>query len=240
MRQLHTQEKEQFRKLFQQESIDRFDDRFKILEIFLTTERHMTVDEISRLLSEHGQSYPPAFIVETLKLLCDYGFAQKNRFQNGAVRYEHRHPCQHHDHMVCTKCGKIIEFENRQMEQLQYQIASDYNFHMLQHKMEIYGICEDCIQSQAEKMPLTDARPGERVIIESFQSGMMAKTRLLSMGLRPGDLIEIITRQSHGQMVVSSGCKRFVLGYGLAHKILVRHTDQAPDVSDAECVETLE
>jgi Fur family ferric uptake transcriptional regulator len=124
------------------------------------------------------------------------------------------------------------------MERLQYQIATDHDFHMLQHKMEIYGICGDCIQVQEKKMPLTDARAGERVIIESFRSGMMAKSRILSMGLRPGDLVEIITRQSHGQMVISSGCKRFVLGHGLANKILVHHTDQTPDVSDAECVET--
>ncbi|RTZ97426.1 MAG: Fur family transcriptional regulator [Deltaproteobacteria bacterium] len=236
MRPIHVQEKEQFRKLFKQEKIDRFDDRFKILEIFLTTERHMTVDEISRLLSEHGQSYPPAFIIETMRLLCDYGFAQKNHFQNGAVRYEHRHPRQHHDHMICTKCGKIIEFENQQMEQLQYQIATNYDFHMLQHKMEIYGICGDCINIRDKEMPLTEARPGERVIIESFKGGMMAKTRLLSMGLRPGDLVEIISHHSHGQLVISADCKRFVLGQGLANKILVRHTDQAPD-PDATCEE---
>ncbi len=240
MRQIHTREKEQFRKLFQQENIDRFEDRFKILEVFLTTEKHLTVEEISGLLNQHGQSHPPAFIIETLKLLCDYGFAQKNSFQNGAVRYEHRHPCQHHDHMICTKCGKIIEFENRQMEQLQHQIATDYNFHMLQHKMEIYGICGDCMHVREQGMPLTDARPGEHVVIDAFKSGMMAKTRLLSMGLRTGDIVEIITRRSHGQMVVSSDCKRFVLGHGLANKIMVHPTDKVPENPDDTCTETFD
>ena len=118
MRQIHAQEKEQFRKLFQQENIDEFEDRFKILEVFLTTERHMTVDEVVQLLAQNGQTYSPTFIIETLKMMCNYGFAQKNRFEKGGIRYEHRHPCQHHDHMICTKCDKIIEFEDKQMELL--------------------------------------------------------------------------------------------------------------------------
>jgi Fur family ferric uptake transcriptional regulator len=240
MRQIHAQEKEQFRKLFKQENIDQFEDRFKILEIFLTTERHMTVDEVAQLLTQHGQTYSPTFIIETLKMMCDYGFAQKNRFENGEIRYEHHHPCHHHDHMICTKCGQIIEFENDQLERLQAKIASNYNFHMLQHKMEIYGICGNCMQMQARMMPLTQARPGERVRIESFNSGQQAKTRLLTMGLRSGDIIEIITRQPQGQMVVSADCKRFVLGRGLAQKIIVAYTNQLPEAADAACVKTFD
>ena len=238
MRPIHAQEKKQFRKLFEQESIDRFEDRFKILEVFLTTERHLTVDEVSRLLARHDRSYSPTFIIETLKMMCDYGFAQKNRFENGDVRYEHRHPCHHHDHMICTKCGRIIEFENEQLEMLQMQIVANHKFHMLQHKMEIYGICGDCMRMQARRMPLSRARPGEHVKIESIQSGREAKTRLLTMGLRCGDIIEIITRQPLGQMVVSADCKRLVLGHGLAQKIIVTNTKQLSIATDATCVET--
>lgn len=240
MRPIHAQEKEQFRKLFKQENIDQFEDRFKILEVFLTTERHLTVDEVAGLLSRHGHAYAPAFIIETLKLMCDYGFAQKNHFENGDVRYEHRHPCHHHDHMICTKCRRIIEFENDQLELLQVQIVKNYRFHMLQHKMEIYGICEDCMQMQARKMPLTQARPGDRVKVESIQSGRQAETRLSTMGLRAGDTIEIITSQPQGQMVVSVDCKRFILGHGLACKIMVEYAQSLSETDSVICRETFD
>lgn len=235
MRHIHAQEKEQFRKLFKQENIDQFEDRFKILEIFLTTERHLTVDEVAALLSKHGRTYSPAFIIETLKLMCDYGFAQKNRFENGEVRYEHRHPCHHHDHMICTKCGRIIEFENSQLEILQVEIVQNYRFHMLQHKMEIYGICETCMQTQAGKISLIQAHPGERVKVKSIQGGRRAETRLSTMGLRTGDTIEIITSQPQGQMVVSVDCKRFILGHGLAKKIMVEYAPAQMGSGDATC-----
>ena len=140
MKQIHIQEKEQFKKLFKQEQIDNFEDRFKVLEVFLHTEKHVTIEEMVELLNRVGWRLEPEFVRETMKLMCRFGFAQKSRFDNGDLRYEHRHLGQHHDHMVCTKCKKIIEFENEQLEELQIKIAATQGFHMLQHKMEIYGI----------------------------------------------------------------------------------------------------
>ena len=91
MKRVHSREKEQFKKLFQQENIENFEDRFKILEIFLQTERHVTVSELVQLLNDNGYSFAPDFVRNTLKLMCRFGFARKNRFDNGEMRYEHRH-----------------------------------------------------------------------------------------------------------------------------------------------------
>ena len=91
MQQTHRQEKEQFKKLFQQEQIDRFEDRFHILEIFLQTEEHLTADELIAVLDKSGYRFSAEFVRDTLKLMCRFGFASKNRFDNGVVRYEHRH-----------------------------------------------------------------------------------------------------------------------------------------------------
>ena len=216
----HQREKEQFQKLFQNERIDRFDDRFKILETFLSTEDHLTVSELSHLLEEGGNKLEPDFIKDTLKLMCRFGFAQIRTFNNGKTRYEHRHLGQHHDHMICTKCKKIVEFRNDQIETLQGQIASAHGFHMLQHKMEIYGICSDCLRQRSKIISLDMAKQGERLVIKEYSSGKTARMRLLSMGLRIGDEIEVITNIGQGQMVVASGFNRFVLGRGLAMKIL--------------------
>jgi len=226
MQQIHKQEKEQFRKLFQQEKVDRVDDRFRILEAFLQTERHVTETELIRLLKEAGRDYPPDFVRGTLQLMCRYGFARRNRFDNGQIRYEHLHLGQHHDHLICTRCRGIFEFHDESLEALQVQIASSHGFHMLQHRMEIYGICSDCLQERARLMPLNKAKPGERLVIRQIDGGPGARMRLLTMGLRIGDHIDVITNQNRGQVVVAADFKRYALGQGLAEKILV---DADPD-----------
>ena len=221
MKQIHLQEKEQFKKLFKQEHIDDFEDRFAILEVFLQTEKHVTIDELTRLLEQNGRKLNPQFVHETLKLMCRFGFAHKSRFDNGQARYEHRHLGQHHDHMVCTKCRKILEFEEDQLEKLQIEIAAAQGFHMLQHRMEIYGICCECLKDHIQLMPLTMAKNGEKLVLKDFSSGSSARMRLLSMGLRIGDQIEVISNNSQGQIAVALDFKRYVLGRGLARKIMV-------------------
>jgi Fur family ferric uptake transcriptional regulator len=221
MKQIHVQEKQQFKKLFKQEHIDNFEDRFKVLEAFLQTEKHVSENELVARLDHNGWRLEPEFVKETLKLMCRFGFAQKSRFDNGMVLYEHRHLGQHHDHMVCTKCRKILEFEEEQIEQLQIKIAARHGFHLLQHKMEIYGICNDCIRDRIQLMPLTLAKPGERLVIKEINGGTGAKMRLLTMGLRTDDNIEVITNNSQGQLAIAADLKRYVLGRGLAEKIMV-------------------
>jgi Fur family ferric uptake transcriptional regulator len=226
MRQIHSKEKEQFKKLFKQEHIDSFEDRYTILEVFLQTEKHVTVDELVQLLEQSGRGrdrLDHEFVRETLKLLCRFGFAHKSRFDNGQVRYEHRHLGQHHDHMICTRCRKIIEFEEDQLEKLQIKIAASRGFHMLQHRMEIYGICSDCLKDRIQLMPLTMAKAGEKLVLKEFNGGSHVRIRLMTMGLRPGDEIEVITNNSQGQIAVAMGFKRYVLGRGLAQKIMVEH-----------------
>jgi Fur family ferric uptake transcriptional regulator len=114
---------------------------------------------VDLLCAKAAWSSTPEFVIDTLKLLCRYGFAQQHTFDNGVYRYEHRHLGQHHDHMVCTKCKKILEFQNDQIENLQVSVAATHGFHMLQHKMEIYGICSDCLK-QAARMLRRSCRPG--------------------------------------------------------------------------------
>lgn len=221
MKQLHIQEKEQFKKLFRQELIDNFENRFKVLEVFLQDEKHVSLGELVERLENNGWQLDPEFVKDTLRLMCRFGFAHKGQFDNGVVLYEHRHLGQHHDHMICTKCRKILEFEEDRIEQLQIKIAAAYGFHMLQHKLEIYGICDDCLRERIQLMPLTLAKPGERLVIKEISGGSAAKMRLLTMGLRKEDQIEVITNNSQGQLAIAADLKRYVLGRGLAEKILV-------------------
>ena len=226
MKYIHRQEHEQFKKLFTHEHTDNIEDRFKILEAFLQTEQHVTSAELVQILNDKGHALEPGLVRETLKLMCRYGFAQKNRFRNGEVRYEHRHLGQHHDHMVCTKCRGIFEFKNEQLEELQVKIAATYGFHMLQHKMDIYGICAACLKERVRVLPLDTAKQGEKLIIKDILGGAGVRMRLLTMGLRQGDQIDIVTNISKGQLVIAVEGKRYVLGRGLSQKILVQPAEK--------------
>jgi len=221
MRQLHSQEKEQFKKLFQQERVENFEGRLKVLEVFLSLEKHVTVDELVERLKAKSVNFSTDFVRDTLKMLSRLGFARQSRFDNGVVRYEHHHLGDHHDHMVCTKCGKIIEFKDDRLEAYQIKVAAQHGFHMLRHKMELYGICVDCLRERARVMPLTMAKAGEKLLIREITGGASVRIRLMSMGLRQGDAIEVITNNSQGQLAISADLKRYVLGRGLAQKIVV-------------------
>jgi len=217
----HNQEKKQFEKLFKKENLDNFEDRFKVLEAFLQTEKHLTSAELTQILNDNGHNLDNEFVRDTLKLMCNFGFARKNKFDNGVVRYEHFHLGQHHDHMICIKCKKIVEFEEDAIESLQVNIASKHGFHLLQHKMELYGICSKCLKEREKLMPLSMAKQGERLVIRDIMGGSGARMRLSSMGIRPEDEIEVITNVSKGQVVIAVQSSRYVIGQGLAQKIIV-------------------
>ena len=221
MNERHEQEKKQFLKLLSQEGVDELDKRFQILESFLKSENHETCQDISARLKQEGISMGPGFIAETMELLCRFGFARKLKFDDGPPRYEHRHLGLHHDHMVCTKCGNIIEFRDEALERQQVNLAAAYGFHMLQHKMEIYGICADCLEKRSLLVPLSHTKQGEFLVIKGFEGGKNAQMRLVSMGLRIGDTIEVVSTQAGGQFVIALGESRFVVGQGLAQKVMV-------------------
>jgi Fur family ferric uptake transcriptional regulator len=228
MTKIHSQEKEQFKELFVHADVDEFEDRYRILEVFLQGEDHITAAELADRLEKNGNRFAPDFVNDTLRLMCRFGFAHKNRFDNSEARYGHRHLGDHHDHMICIKCRQIIEFSNEQLEALQLQIASAQGFHLLQHRMELYGLCDHCFGKRVGRLPLVAARQGERLTIEEITGGSGARMRLITMGLRPGDVIDVITNLNDGQIVVALEGKRYALGRGLSQKIMVKPFVEAP------------
>jgi len=226
MTQVHRQEKEQFKKIFRDNQLDRFEERYRVLTVFLQTERHVTARELTELLSEKGHHVDPEFVKETLTMMCGLGFAHQNRFENGRLLYEHRHLGFHHDHMVCTKCRQVIEFNSEGIEQLQMSIAAAHGFHMLQHRMEIYGICGRCMDNRRQLLPLALSKEGESLTIQEIAGGSGLQMRLLSMGMRVGDALRVVTNNGKGRLVVALDQKRYVLGREMARKILVQVSDQ--------------
>ncbi len=107
------------------------------------------------------------------------------------------------------------------MEALQVRISRRYDFHILQHKMEFYGLCSQCLPKQTISIPLVMCKQGQRLIIREFTGGTATRLRMSTMGLRVGDEIEVITNSSKGQVVIAADRTRLALGRGLAEKIQV-------------------
>ena len=214
-------EKTNFRVLIENDSVGRVEDRLNIIGVFLDTEEHVTLEDMMQLLNDAGFDYEPEFVRQCLNRFVDHGFAQKKTFEGQAPRYEHRHLGKHHDHFICTKCDKIIEFDNDEMERLQLKIASNLGFHMLQHKMEIYGVCAECMVKRSPLMSLSMAKSGENVVIKDMTGGKNVRTRLASMGLRLGDTLEVINNNGLGRLIIGHGPTRLALGRGVAEKIMV-------------------
>ncbi|MEE9417894.1 MAG: transcriptional repressor [Desulfatiglandaceae bacterium] len=219
-------ERVNFKTLIETDGYDRIQDRLNIIDVFLGKEEHITIEEMCKLLSEKGYDYEPEFVRQCMNRMADLGFAQKKQFKDQPIRYEHRHLGRHHDHFICTKCGKIVEFADQDMERLQAKIAASHGFHMLQHRMEIYGLCSECLEQRKPLMPLGLAKPGERVIIREMAGGRSALSRLSSMGLRPGDQIEIINNTGHGRIILGHDYTRLAIGRGVAQKIMVSVADK--------------
>lgn len=214
-------EKENFRSLIENDEIGQVEERLNVIDVFLSIEDHVTLEEMVELLRARGYDYDPEFVRQCMNRWVEHGFAQKKQFEGQPPRYEHRHLGKHHDHLICTKCGKIEEFSNEDMERLQVRIAASQGFHMLQHEMEIYGICSECLAQRRPLIPLAMARTGESVFIKDIMGGSHARSRLASMGLRRGDLLEIINNNGLGRLIVGHGVMRLALGRGIAQKIMV-------------------
>ena len=85
-----------------------------------------------------------ATVYRTMKLLHECGLAHARNFGDGQTRYEAAVGRDHHDHLICTRCGNIVEFENDRIEALQDAVARKHGFKVTSHKMELYGFCESC------------------------------------------------------------------------------------------------
>ncbi len=118
--------------------------RDAILRVFVSAGRHVSAEELYGRVKKSNPGIGYATVYRTLKLLADAGLAEERRFEDGFTRYEYRASDGHHDHLICTRCGAIIEFENSRIEELQIDVARRKGFQVQSHKLEIYGFCSAC------------------------------------------------------------------------------------------------
>ncbi len=204
-----------------------------VLDTFLAAETHQTVEEVQRRLKARGLNFDRAYVQDALELFCLYGFAQAKTFNGNDTWYEHRHLGQHHDHLICTRCRKVEEFINPQIEVLQECAAREKGFVPLDHRMDIYGLCAECAGKRGEAIQLCEAEKGERLVICGHKGGDELQRRLTDMGLNNGAEIEVLSKGSGPVVVACRGC-RLALGRGMTQKVMVTPADQTDQTTSPD------
>lgn len=115
--------------------------REEVLRTLWQSDKHLSADELYEIVKD---KIGIATVYRSLNLFTDCGICNEIYFTNENTRYEISYGKKHHDHLICEKCGKYIEVRNDKIENLQKKIAKENNFVLKSHKMDLYGICEEC------------------------------------------------------------------------------------------------
>ena len=120
-----------------------------ILDTFLENEGHRSVEDIYRVVRGKDPRVGYTTVYRTMKILADSGLAREIDLADGITRYEHLYNHEHHDHMICMECGDSIEFYNAEIEAVQDAASEQLGFKVLDHKLQIYGVCKNCKQPRS-------------------------------------------------------------------------------------------
>ncbi len=115
-----------------------------VLEVFLEMKGHVGIEDLFEAVKEQDPSIGIATVYRTMTLMVECGLARENISLSGGKSYEKLYRQSHHDHLVCIRCGKIVEFQHTLIEQFQLEVCRKYDFAMTSHRMDLYGLCFDC------------------------------------------------------------------------------------------------
>ena len=133
-----------FRGALKERNLKSTSQRDDIARVFFASNRHISVEELYHEVRKVNPRVGYATVYRTVRLLRECGLAAERHFNDGEARFENVEEEHHHDHLICERCGRIVEFSNDEIEELQELVARKLDFVISRHKMELYGICGDC------------------------------------------------------------------------------------------------
>ncbi|MCL4820634.1 MAG: transcriptional repressor [Vicinamibacteria bacterium] len=137
------EEREAWNAYIAKNGLKRSEQREAILDVFLRTESHLSVEDLLKLVQKKRPDVGRTTVYRTLKLFAAAGLARELHL-DGETRFERDWNREHHDHFICRSCGAIFEFKSDQIEQLQEEIAAEIGFVIDGHRHHIYGLCQRC------------------------------------------------------------------------------------------------
>jgi Fur family ferric uptake transcriptional regulator len=198
-------------------------EEMEVIEHFLRAEGHVTVAELAEEVSRHHPEVDSGCVRAVLRVLESLGIARRVRTRDREY-FEHLHIGEHHDHMICVKCGRIEEFLDERIESRQLERARLAGFQPLFHRLQMFGICSKCMSRRDPVLPLCEMAPGERGEVESLAGGRGLRRRLGELGLVPGTAVEVLG--SRGPVLVLVRGSRVAIGRGMARKVMIKRAGQ--------------
>ncbi len=138
-----------FRESLREHGLPVTQQRESIAQVLFESTRHLSAEDVERQLRERGENVGKATVYRTLNLLVEVGLATEHDFDEGFKRYEANVGPARHDHLICTSCGDVVEFEHEGLQELQEEIAEREGFETVSRQMKIYGRCDAC-QSETD------------------------------------------------------------------------------------------
>jgi Fur family ferric uptake transcriptional regulator len=123
-------------------------ERLALFEEIFAQHKHIDAEELLAAMKNRGLKISRATVYRNLDLLVDCGLVRKQRLGRDRFLYEHVHGGQHHDHLVCTGCGRVVEFVSPGFVALQAEICRAHGFQPSHHTLQISGLCNDCAGAQ--------------------------------------------------------------------------------------------
>ncbi len=136
--------REAFRRYLRDRGIKSTSARQKILDVVLQMREHFEAEQVLYALRQRGLNVGKATVYRTLPLLVDCGILKQVRFDVKQYHYELAFGEGPHDHMVCRRCGRIVEFASEEVVELRARIARQHHFHVVSHRLQLSGLCWEC------------------------------------------------------------------------------------------------
>lgn len=147
-----------FREYLRDHGLKYTPERRLVLRGVMSNEHHFEAEQLLVDLRTGDERVAKATIYRTLPLLVDCGLIKQVQFGDKGTRYEHTYGHEPHDHMVCQRCGRIIEFDNSEVARLTTAVADGHRFHAITHRFQIVGYCSDCAKASPPP-PTTERSP---------------------------------------------------------------------------------
>ena len=138
---------QQFRTYLRQHNLPVTQQRLAIAGVVFASDRHLSVEEVAKDVAKQGENAGTATIYRTLDLLVRSGLVVERDFGEGFRRFEPTRGIPHHEHMLCTVCGRVDEFRDERLERMTTIIAESHGYSRQRHRLVIYGVCADCQRS---------------------------------------------------------------------------------------------
>lgn len=134
--------------------------RLAIAEVLLQSERHLSADDVATELSRRQSGIGLATVYRTIELLVKSGLLVERDFGEGFRRYEPARDIPHHEHLLCTVCGKVHECRDERLERMTTLVAEANGFARQRHRLVIYGVCDECQRRDPpRRTAVTSGRP---------------------------------------------------------------------------------